>query len=249
MTMLQAGPRLGTCLILPTFNEAENLERLVTAIRGLGRGIRVLVVDDDSPDGTGEIADALAQGRQDTVVLHRTGRRGYGEALANGIHAALAQGVDAVLTMDSDFSHDPAAIPLLLEALSEADLVIGSRYVEGGELRAWPLHRRMLSASANTFVRVLFDLPARDCTSGFRAYRRHVVEGIPWTELHSGGYSCLVELLCWALRRSARVREVPIVFSERRAGRSKMGLREILGGAFNLLWLRARLLGRDNSSA
>jgi dolichol-phosphate mannosyltransferase len=231
------------CLVLPTYNEALNLERLVQAVRALDLPIDVLVVDDASPDGTGTIADALAHGRSDLAVVHRTGRRGYGEALTDGFREALRRGASAVVTMDVDFSHDPATIPRLLEALGEADLVIGSRYVQGGELRAWPLHRRLLSASANAFVRVLFALPASDCTSGFRAYRRAVVESIPWGELHSQGYSYLVELLYWTVRRSAsRVREVPICFTERRAGKSKMGLREIVGGALNLLWLRARLV-------
>jgi dolichol-phosphate mannosyltransferase len=231
------------CLVLPTYNEAPNLERLVQAVRALELPIDVLVVDDASPDGTGRIADSLAEGRSDLAVVHRTGRRGYGEALTDGFREALRRGASAVLTMDVDFSHDPATVPRLLEALAEADLVIGSRYVEGGELRAWPLHRRLLSASANAFVRVLFALPAADCTSGFRAYRRAAVESIPWAELHSQGYSYLVELLYWTVRRpAARVREVPICFTERRAGKSKMGLREILGGALNLLWLRARLL-------
>ena len=231
------------CLILPTFNEAENLERLVAAIRSLGTGLELIVVDDASPDGTGRIAEALAEGGKDMAVLHGPGTRGYGEALTDGFRAALARGTEAVLTMDCDFSHDPAALPALLRALDHAELVIGSRYVEGGEIRDWPLHRRLLSASANAFVRALFDLPARDCTSGFRAYRRGILESIPWTELHSPGYSFLVELLYWAARRrGARIVEVPICFTERREGKSKMGLREIVWGAANLLRLRARLL-------
>ena len=231
------------CLILPTYNEAPNLEGMVAAVRTLGQGIEILVVDDASPDGTGRIADELARGSNDLVVVHRIGARGYGEALTEGLQTALARGAEAVLTMDCDFSHDPASIPSLLAALAESDLVIGSRYVEGGELRAWPLHRRLLSASANAFVHELFKLPATDCTSGFRAYRRTVLESIPWTELHSQGYSCLVELLYWGARRGgARVREVPICFVERRAGKSKMGLREIVGGAANLIVLRIRLL-------
>src|SRR4029450_11098334 len=135
-------------------------------------------------------------------------------------------------------------IPRLVEALAGADLVIGSRYVEGGELRAWPLHRRVLSASANAVVRVLFALPASDCTSGFRAYRRAVVESIPWSELHSQGYSYLVELLYWTVRRGgSRVREVPICFTERRAGKSKMGVGEMGGGGLNLPWRGGRLGG------
>jgi glycosyltransferase involved in cell wall biosynthesis len=235
-----------SCLILPTYNEAGNLERLVSRIRALEAGIHILVVDDSSPDGTGNIADELARGRPDMSVLHRTGRRRYGDALTEGMRVALSRGFDAVVTMDCDFSHDPAAIPSLLEALGDRDVAIGSRYVAGGQLRAWPRHRRWLSAGANAFVRMLFDLPARDCTSGYRAYRRAVVDSIPWRELNSQGYSCLVELLFWAVqRRGAQVREVPIVFTERRAGKSKMGLREIFGGALSLLVLRARLpIGR-----
>jgi glycosyltransferase involved in cell wall biosynthesis len=230
------------CLIVPTYNEAGNLERLVSRIRGLEAGIHILVVDDASPDGTGVIADGLARGRLDMSVLHRTGRRRYGDALTEGMRLALSRGFDALVTMDCDFSHDPAAIPSLLAALAGNDVAIGSRYVTGGELRAWPLHRRWLSASANAFARALFDLPAHDCTSGYRAYRRTAVESIPWRALNSQGYSCLVELLYWAVRRrGGLVREVPIVFTERHAGKSKMGLREIVGGAWSLLALRARL--------
>lgn len=238
------------CLILPTFNEAENLERLVAAVRALGTDLELFVVDDRSPDGTGRIADGLAEGRADLTVLHRSGTRGYGEALTEGIRAALARGAEAVLTMDCDFSHDPAALPALVRALEQADVVIGSRYVEGGEIRAWPFHRRLLSASANRFVRMLFHLPARDCTSGFRGYRRGVLESITWSELHSPGYSFLVELLYWASRRrGARIAEVPICFTERREGKSKMGLREIVWGVANLLRLRARLLASSVSRA
>jgi len=234
-------------LILPTYNEAQNLPPIVSAIRALEAGLHVFVVDDESPDGTGAIADGLARDRTDLTVVHRRGARGYGQALGEGCREALACGAEAVLTMDCDFSHDPAAIPSLKRALEDADVVIGSRYVAGGELRAWPLHRRLLSASANAFVRVLFALPARDCTSGFRAYRRAVLESIPWAELHSPGYSCLVELLYWAVRRrGARVREVPITFTERREGKSKMGWREIFWGAANLVSLRLRLLGASD---
>lgn len=231
------------CLILPTYNEAPNLERLVTAVRALGLGLEILIVDDASPDRTGQIAEGLALGHRDLGVLCRTGPRSYGEALTDGFGTALSRGAEVILTMDADFSHDPAAIPQLLAALHEADLAIGSRYIEGGELRAWPLYRRLLSASANAFVQLLFNLPTHDCTSGFRAYRRVVLESIPWTELHSVGYSYLVEILYWAVRgQGARVVEVPICFAERQAGKSKMGFRHIVDGAFYLLWLRARLL-------
>jgi dolichol-phosphate mannosyltransferase len=237
-------------LVLPTYNEAENLPRLIAAVRDLPRSFPVIVVDDASPDGTGRLAEELAAGRDDLVVVHRQGVRGFGEALTDGFHEALRRGAEAVFTMDADFSHDPADLVRLEDALADADLVIGSRYTAGGELRAWPLYRRLLSATANAFVGVLFHLPARDCTSGFRGYRRGVLEAIPWDGLHSAGYSFLVEVLYWAARRSgARVREVPICFSERREGKSKMGLREIVWGAMNLLKVRLDLMMVPRASA
>jgi glycosyltransferase involved in cell wall biosynthesis len=231
-----------TLVLLPTYNEAENLPRLVAALRALPVPVEVLVVDDGSPDGTGTLADELARRDAAVAVLHRRGPRGYGEALTEGFREALRRGASRVVTMDSDFSHDPARVPSLLDALEAADVAIGSRYVAGGEVRAWSLSRRLLSASANAFVRVLYHLPARDCTSGFRAYRREVLEGEPWTRTHSAGYSFLVEVLYWATQAPGRrVQEVPIRFVDRVAGRSKMGLREIVGGAVNLLRLRLRL--------
>ena len=229
-------------VVLPTYNERENLPRLVAALRGLQRGLRMVVVDDDSPDGTGALADDLAAQGSDLTVLHRRGQRGFGGAQTAGLAEALRGGADAVVTMDCDFSHDPAAVPALLDALAENDLVIGSRYVAGGEIRDWPLFRLILSATANSFVRLLFRLPAHDCTSGFRAYRPHVLATIPWERLHSPGYSFLVEVLYWATRTpGARTAEVPICFTERRQGRSKMGWREIVLGAANLLKLRLQL--------
>jgi dolichol-phosphate mannosyltransferase len=234
-----------SCLVLPTFNEAPNLEALVGAVRRAAPDVRILVVDDRSPDGTGAIAERLAAADRGLGVLHRDGPRGFGGALTAGFRRALQEGADVLVTMDGDFSHDPAEIPRLLAALEDADLVIGSRYTRGGTIRAWSLHRRLLSAAANSFVRVLYRLPARDCTSGFRAYRRRALEAVPWEDLHSPGYSFLVEVLYWASRSShARVREIPICFTERRAGTSKMGWREIVAGASNLIKLRLALLGR-----
>jgi dolichol-phosphate mannosyltransferase len=205
----------------------------------------VLVVDDASPDGTGEIADRLAAECPEVTVLHRRGPRGFGPALADGFRLALARGSAAVLTMDADFSHDPADIPRLLAALPGADVVIGSRYARGGQIRAWSYSRRLLSAFANVFVRVLFLLPALDCTSGFRVYRPELLELMPWEQFHSTGYSFLVEMLFFAARAGrSRFHEVPICFVDRRAGASKMGWREIVLGAANLLKLRLRRLGR-----
>jgi dolichol-phosphate mannosyltransferase len=229
-------------LILPTLNEALNLAALATRARQCANRLHILIVDDASTDGTAAVADELARADPHVRVLHRQGPRGYGNALTEGFRAALAAGATAVLSMDCDFSHDPADLPRLLDGLESADVVIGSRYAPGGQVAAWSRSRRLLSASANAFVHTLFRLPARDCTSGFRAYRREALSGIPWENLHSAGYSFLVEVLYWAARDGARVvHEVPIRFVDRHAGESKMGLRQIFSGATNLLRLRLRL--------
>jgi dolichol-phosphate mannosyltransferase len=230
------------CVVLPTLDEAENLEALVRRLRETAPAVDVLIVDDDSTDGTGAIADALARAEPAVRVLHRRGKKGYGESLTEGFRAALEAGADVVGSMDCDFSHDPAALPSLLSAIAEADLVIGSRYVSGGAIRNWGLYRTALSATANAFVRALFAVPVRDCTSGFRVYRRAVLEAVPWGRLHSTGYSFLVEVLYWAtLSPERRVREVPICYVDRARGVSKMGVRQILSGAANLIKLRLEL--------
>ena len=232
--------------ILPTYNEAANLPRLVEELVKQDGQLRLVVVDDASPDGTGALADALAAREPRVRVLHRVGERGLGTAYLAGFREALASGAEALLTMDCDFSHDPAAVPGLIAALPDVDLVIGSRYVSGGRIEGWPAHRRVISKAANTFVHVLFGLPAADCTSGFRLYRRSVVEGIPWERVRSTGYSFLVESLYWATRsRQGRLVEVPICFRDREHGKSKLGWREAVYGARNLLqlWLRTRITG------
>ncbi len=226
-------------VILPTYNEAANLEPLVTALRAAATAVDVLVVDDGSPDGTGAIADRLAAADPRVHALHRVDERGLGTAYLAGFREALARGAEAVLTMDCDFSHDPAAVPELVAAGAAADLVIGSRYVPGGRIEGWPPHRRVISKSANLFVHALFNLRANDCTSGFRLYRRAVVEEIPWERVRSTGYSFLVESLLWATREPGRrVVEVPICFRDRERGASKLGWREAVYGARNLLRLR-----------
>jgi dolichol-phosphate mannosyltransferase len=236
-----------TWVVLPTYNEAENLARLVGAIISLDLSLNIVVVDDASPDGTGEIAERLARERAQVQVIRRVGERGLGTAYLAGFRHAIATGADAVLTMDCDFSHDPAAIPALIAAFdSTTDVVIGSRYVEGGRIESWGVYRKLLSASANRFVRALFKLPVRDCTSGFRLYRKEVLEIIPWQRVSSTGYSFLVETLYWASRQTPfSVREVPISFVNRERGESKMGLREVLHGATNLLRLRASLIKKS----
>ena len=229
------------CVVLPTLNEAENLAALVARLRAAAPEVELLVVDDESTDGTAALADRLASADPLVRVAHRVGKKGYGEALTEGFRSAMAAGAEVLASMDADFSHDPDDLPRLLAALAGADVAIGSRYVEGGGIRDWPPHRRLLSATANAFVRALFSLPVRDCTSGFRAYRRAALESVPWGRLHSAGYSFLVEVLYWTCRHGFRTVEVPIVFVDRKRGRSKMGLRQIVMGAANLIKVR---LGR-----
>jgi dolichol-phosphate mannosyltransferase len=214
---------------------------MVARLRAAAPDARVLVVDDDSTDGTKRIADDLARGDAAVSVLHRTGRRGYGDSLTDGFRAALAAGATVVASLDCDFSHDPAALPALLAATSEADVAIGSRYVSGGSIKNWGVYRTTLSAAANAFVRALFRLPVRDCTSGFRAYRKEVLDSVPWARLHSTGYSFLVEVLYWCERAGHQVKEVPICYVDRTRGQSKMGVRQIVSGAANLVKLRLEL--------
>ncbi len=230
------------CIVLPTLNEAENLGGVVGRLRAVAPEVEVLIVDDASADGTPAIADALARADPAVRVVHRGGKKGYGESLTEGFRAALDAGAAVVGSMDCDFSHDPGALPSLLAAIAEADLVIGSRYVTGGAIRNWGIYRTALSATANAFVRALFRLPVHDCTSGFRLYRREVLVAIPWGRLHSTGYSFLVEVLYWATRPpERRVREVPICYLDRARGKSKMGVRQIVSGAANLIKLRLEL--------
>jgi len=232
---------LKTWIVLPTFNEAGNVMAVLDVILSLAARLDVLVVDDDSPDGTAALVETRAAREARVHVLQRRGQRGLGTAYVAGFNEALRAGAEAVVTMDCDLSHDPAQIPQLLVALEESDVVIGSRYASGGQIAGWSLHRRLLSASANRFVHLLFRLPAHDCTSGFRAYRRHVLEAIPWERIESTGYSFLVESLLWTAHlEGARIREVPICFKDRHEGTSKLGWREAAHGARNLLrvWRR-----------
>src|SRR5688572_25720958 len=218
-------------VVVPTYNERPNLAALVEQLCGLP-DLHVLVVDDASPDGTGEEADRLAAASGGRVsVMHRRGRRGLGRSYIDGIRLALDAGATHVLQMDADLSHDPADIPRLLDASARADLVLGSRYVRGGQLRNWPLHRKLLSAFANHYVRAITRMPVHDCTSGFRCWRRELLMRIPLDRIVSDGYAFLVELTWEAYRAGGRVAEIPIVFVERRVGASKMTGRVIIESA------------------
>ena len=211
-------------VVVPTFNERANLP---TLIAGLMRhpDVRVMVVDDQSPDGTGDIADALAREHAGRIeVMHRTERRGLGRSYIDGIRKAIGEPVDVICQMDADLSHDPASLPDLVAATDRADVVIGSRYVPGGRILNWPLRRRALSRFANAYIRVVTRLSARDCTSGYRCWRREVLASVPFDHIFSDGYSFLIEMLFRAEQRGVRVAEVPITFVERLKGQSKLSM-------------------------
>ena len=209
-------------VLVPTYNERANLPALIAGVMQHPEA-RVMIIDDQSPDGTGELADHLARewsGRID--VMHRTGRRGLGRAYIEGMKQAVADRVDIICQMDADLSHDPRHLPGLIAALSAADVVIGSRYVPGGAIVNWPLKRRLLSRFANAYVRAVTRLGPRDCTSGYRCWRRNALASLPLDRFFSDGYSFLVEMLFVAAERGCRIVEVPITFVERRQGQSKV---------------------------
>jgi dolichol-phosphate mannosyltransferase len=230
-------------LILPTYNEAENVEAIVLAAgevleRAVPDGWRVLVVDDGSPDGTGAIVDRLATQHDWVEVLHRTEKNGIGPAYLAGFRHALDHGAGYVMEMDSDFSHDPADLARLLQAVHEgADLALGSRYVPGGGVTDWGLLRRFISEGGSTYARLVLGLKVRDLTGGFKCFRREVLEAIHFDGVRSQGYAFQVELTYRAVRAGFRVVEVPIVFKDRERGQSKMSWRI----AVEAMWLVPRL--------
>ncbi len=210
-------------LILPTYNEAANIERFVAAARDkLPAGARILIVDDNSPDGTGTLADRLATEHEGVGVLHRPHKEGLGPAYIAGFRQALAEGAGLILEMDADFSHQPAYLPRLLDAAENADLVIGSRYVPGGGVSDWGALRRAISRGGSTYARVVLGVGVRDLTGGFKCFRREVLEAIDLDTVRARGYAFQVELTYRALQRGFKVVEVPIVFRDREVGSSKM---------------------------
>ncbi|MGC8781797.1 MAG: polyprenol monophosphomannose synthase [Anaerolineae bacterium] len=233
-------------LVLPTYNERDNLPLIVAALRALPISLHILIVDDHSPDGTGAVADELATTYPKVQVIHRPGKLGLGTAYTAGFQVALAQGAELILTMDADFSHDPRYVPALVEASQRFDLVIGSRYIPGGGVRHWGLQRRALSRGANAIAHRVLGLRTRDCTAGFRCYRRTVLEAINPATIRADGYSYLIELLFRCERAGFNVGEVPIIFVDRRLGRSKISQHEIFKAAFTVLRLSYRRL-RDRS--
>jgi dolichol-phosphate mannosyltransferase len=234
----------GTWLVLPTYDEAENIEPIVKAIlprlAEASPEHTLLVVDDSSPDGTGAIADRLASENDAVEVLHRAGKEGLGRAYLAGFERALAGRADLVMEMDADFSHDPADVPRLIRAADDADLVLGSRYVEGGGVAGWEWHRRFLSRGGCWYARTILGVPVRDLTGGFKCFRREVLETLDLDEVHADGYGFQIEMTYRTLKAGFRVREVPIVFHERRAGASKMDARIAAEAVWKVPTLRAR---------
>ena len=220
---MSSAPRSERVLVvIPTYNEAENLERIVDRLHGSVPDAHVLVVDDNSPDGTGELADKMAAREAWVHVLHRPGKSGIGPAYVAGFGWGREHGYDVLVEMDADGSHPPEQLPRLLAALADADLVLGSRYVPGGEVTDWPWHRLLLSRAGNLYARLALRLPLQDATGGYRAARGELVDRLPFDEVSSQGYCFQVDWAWRAWRAGARVREVPITFSERALGRSKM---------------------------
>jgi dolichol-phosphate mannosyltransferase len=231
---------------LPTYNERQNLDPMVRALEDVfsraGLEARVLVIDDSSPDGTGELADQLATELPNVAVLHRPTKQGLGPAYMEGFRQALAGRPDLVLSMDCDFSHDPADVPRLIAAAENADLVLGSRYVAGGGTSHWGLVRRAISRAGSLYARVLLGVPIRDLTGGFKCYRREVIETLIAQPISSRGYAFQIETTYRALRAGLRVVEIPIVFTDREVGRSKMSRAIVLEALVRVPTLRGRAL-------
>jgi dolichol-phosphate mannosyltransferase len=227
-----------TLIVVPTFNELGNIGELVGGIFAQLSDVHILVVDDNSPDGTGDFVQQLSERYPNLRLLRRTEERGLGRAYTAGIEYGLDEGFQIIGTMDADLSHDPAYLPAMLELLRDHEVVIGSRYIRDGGTVNWTVGRILLSWTANKFAALLLQIPAHDITSGYRLYRRQALEWLRNTEIKSTGYSFLGELLYRAYRGGARIAEHPIVFHDRTMGVSKLHRREIYLGALNLLRLR-----------
>ncbi|MFZ2948317.1 MAG: polyprenol monophosphomannose synthase [Desulfuromonadaceae bacterium] len=222
-------------VVIPTYNEKDNVVALAASVLAQHADIQILFVDDNSPDGTGKIIDGLASADSRVHVLHRAGKLGLGSAYREGFKAALAMGADYLLEMDADFSHDPGTLPLFLSAIEESDLVIGSRYLNGVSVVNWPIRRLILSYFASVYTRWVTGLQLRDCTSGFKCFRRSAIESIDLDSVKSDGYSFQIEMNYRCMENGLRITEIPIVFIDRHAGSSKMS-RRIVREAVLMVW-------------
>ena len=240
-----AEPTASVLVVIPTYNERDNLEPLLSRLHEVAPAAHVLVVDDASPDGTGELADKLAAADERVRVLHRPGKAGLGAAYLAGFAEGLQGSYEVVVEMDADGSHAPEDLPRLLKALGDADLVIGSRYVPGGRVVNWPTHRQWLSRGGNLYSRLALGVPIRDITGGYRAFRREVLEELALGDVASQGYCFQVDMAWRAVQAGFRVREVPITFTERERGSSKMSQTIVAEALWRVTrWGAARLLQR-----
>ena len=227
-----------TLIIIPTYNEVDNLRPLLVEIFAQVPQSDILIIDDNSTDGTGQLADAIHAEHSQIHVIHRPHKLGLGTAYVTGFKYALAHGYDAVFEMDADFSHDPRHLPAFLQAIEQADLVIGSRYVQGGDTPGWSPLRRLISGSGNVFARLLLGIPIRDCTAGFRCYRLEVLRNIDLDTIQSEGYAFKVELTYRVLNQGFKIVEIPIVFIDRRIGKSKMSHKIVIEAFIYVLQAR-----------
>lgn len=234
-------------VIIPTYNEIESLPRQVDGVRAAAPDVEILVVDDASPDGTGEWVDRRAATDAQVHALHRSGKNGLGAAYRAGFAWALEQGYDVIVEMDADGSHRAVDLPALLEAVGESDLVIGSRWVAGGRVENWPLHRKLLSTGANLYVRLALGIPVKDATAGFRAYTAHTLRQLDLAAVESQGYCFQVDMTWRAIRSGATVHEVPITFVERDRGASKMSGFIIREALIKVTWWGLQRLFRRTS--
>ncbi len=238
-----------TFVIIPTYNERENICRLADLVLSQHPSINILFVDDHSPDGTGELADSLAADNQRISVIHRPGKLGLGSAYRDGFKQALAMGADYLIEMDADFSHDPTVLPQFLQTIETCDLVIGSRYMNGVSVVNWPIRRLMLSVFASFYTRMITGLPVKDCTSGFKCFKRSTIQRVDLDAVTSDGYAFQIEMNYRCMVKGMKLVEVPIIFIDRHAGSSKMS-RKIVWEAVFLVWrlkvgtLLTRLFGK-----
>jgi dolichol-phosphate mannosyltransferase len=231
-------------VVVPTYNELMNLPHLVPAILSQDPRLHILVVDDNSPDGTGALADRLSEIEPRVHVLHRANKEGLGKAYLAGFRWALERDYEVIFEMDADFSHDPDRMGDFLRTIQEADLVLGSRYVKGVNVINWPISRLLLSLGANLYARVVTGLPLTDATGGYKAFRRQVLEAIDLDKVRSNGYAFQIEMTFIAWKKGFRVKEIPIVFTDRMEGQSKMNKRIVREAIWMVWWLRLRSIFR-----
>jgi dolichol-phosphate mannosyltransferase len=227
-------------IIFPTYNEKDNIEKIVHAVLPLDARIHVLIADDNSPDGTGKIADRLSEQEERVFVLHREKKQGLGKAYIAGFKWAIEKEFDYIFEMDADFSHGPEYIKTFLREIQENDLVIGSRYVSGVNVINWPMSRLLLSYYANMYSRIVTGLPIRDATGGYKCFRRKVLEAIDLDNVHSSGYSFQIEMNMRVWKKGFRIKEIPIVFIDRVAGNSKMSKKIMREAIWMVWWLRIK---------